>query len=53
MEANLIKPSIENIKVAGDLGESMAAKHLVDELHLLYVVEQIPVVDTQLASNVS
>ena len=53
MQANLIKPSIKDIKVAGDLGKAMPTKHLVDELHLLDVVEQVPVMDTQLAGNLS
>ena len=51
--ANLVEPPEEQVEVGDYLVELVPAKHLVDELHLLDVGEEVPVVDHQVSRNLT
>ena len=49
----LIKSSDEVVKVGRDLAKLVSTKDLVNELHLLDVGEQVPVVNGEMSSNLT
>ena len=49
----LIKSSDEVVKVGCDLAKLVSTKDLVNELHLLNVGEQVPVVNGEMSGNLT
>ena len=49
----LIKSPDDEVEVGSDLAKLMPAKDLIDELHLLNVREEVPVVHRQVGCNLT
>ena len=44
----LVESPDEQVKVSGNLAEFVSSKYAVDQLHLLCVCEQVPIVDSEM-----